>query len=138
MKRRLLLGVAFCCAPLLLAASQWQELYRFEEGIVAYVDPASRVADGDIVSLHTLINWHLPQEDEDGQSYRSTLMYTAYDCADRSEMKEKFLSARDYEKPMGEGREINVRDDETVWYAVSPDSMEAALWQIACMPKARP
>ena len=121
--------------PLLLllcsaARADWREIERFEDDTRIYVDRASLRRDGPLAQLRHLVRWGEPQVDPGQPPYLSTVVRTAYDCADR---RQKYLASTSYAGAMGNGATVAADEDEAdTWDSVSAGSMEEKLWRIAC------
>ena len=122
-------GALFCSS----VAADWQEVYKFEDGMRIFVDKATVTRNGDIAEVVHLVRWAEPQQVDDNQAFRSTAVRTAYDCAGKHE---RYLSSISYADPMGEGEMIleDVQAAES-WFSISEASMEDKLWAVACAAK---
>lgn len=117
---------AFCGQAL----ADWAEVERYEDNTRVYVDRKTARRDGEIAEVLHLVRWGEPQADPDQPPYLSTVVRTAYDCANR---RERYLASTSYAGPMGNGRKVIADEDAAeAWYSISPGSMEEKLWKVAC------
>ena len=113
-----------------LTRAEWTEITRFEDNTRIYVDNKTVRRDGDIAQVLHLVRWGEPQADPGQPSYLSTVVRTAYDCANK---KERYLASTSYAGSMGNGATIIAdQDDSATWDSISNDSMEEKLWKAAC------
>lgn len=112
------------------AYADWAEVERFEDDTRIYVDRTTARRDGDLAEVLHLVRWGEPQIDPGQPPYLSTVVRTAYDCANK---REKYLASASYAGAMGNGAKV-VSDDEEAekWYSISDGSMEEKLWKLAC------
>ena len=70
------------------------------------------------------------QKSDEDAVYRSTIVRTRYDCANKLE---RYLGSVSYAGPMGNG-DVVVSDENEAdkWYTISDGSMEEKLWSVAC------
>lgn len=110
--------------------ADWLEVEQFEDGMRVYADPSSVSHAGSNAELTHLVRWAEPQADEGAAPYRSTVVRTAYDCADKLE---RYLASNSFAGPMGDGASVRYDDNAAeTWYNISEASMESKLWAIAC------
>lgn len=115
------------------AQAEWTEIQQFDDGMRVFVDPGRIRHEGETVVLQHLVHWGEPQQDEGIYPYQSTLVRTAYDCAEK---RERYLGSVSYAGPMGNGAKVTADDNEAeVWYSISEGSMEEKLWKLACERK---
>lgn len=133
MKTEIQLTLALTLATFsVLAHAEWSELTRFEDNTRIYIDKHTVSRDGNIAKTLHLVRWGEPQTDPGQPPYLSTVVRTAYDCANK---KEKYLGSTSYAGAMGNGATIVADQDEAdTWDSISDDSMEEKLWKAACAP----
>ena len=95
-----------------------------------YVDPDSIRREGNLVTLWQLIDFKWMQGNPRGTSrFLSTKTHKQFDC---SEKRLRLLAFTEFSRRMGTG----IRDDGYVdkgnWIPVEPESMNHALWEVAC------
>ena len=126
---RLLTALTFTALSA-LAHAEWGEIARFEDNTRIYVDKKTANRDGNIAQVLHLVRWGEPQTDPGQPPYLSTVVRTAYDCANK---KERYLASTSYAGAMGDGATITAdQDDAATWDSISADSMEEKLWKVAC------
>lgn len=110
--------------------AEWQEVYKFEDGMRIFVDQATARRSSDIAEMAHLVRWPEPQLADDNHIFRSTVVRASYDCAGKHE---RYLSSTSYSEAMGEGDKVLEDENEAqVWYSISDSSMEDKLWTVAC------
>lgn len=115
------------------ASAVWEEIEKFEDGMLVYVDSTSAHRSGDIAFIEHLVRWGEPQVEPGFSPYLSTIVRTSYDCIGK---REKYLSSISYGGPMGNGVKVTFDDNAAeVWYSISDASMEEKLWKVACNAK---
>ena len=113
--------------------AEWQEVYKFEDGMRIFVDQATARRSSDIAEMAHLVRWPEPQLADDNHIFRSTVVRASYDCAGKHE---RYLSSTSYSEAMGEGAKVLEDENEAqVWYSISDSSMEDKLWTLACADK---
>jgi hypothetical protein len=121
------LALVLGCAS---ALAEWTEIDRFEDGTRIYADRGNTQRNGDISQVLHLVRWGEAQADPGQAPYLSTLVRTAYDCANKHE---KYLASTSFAGPMGDGERIVADEDAAPnWASISEGSMEEKLWKIAC------
>ena len=102
---------------------------------IIFHDKSTRIRDGDVVTMWTMIDYFSPKTDEKTNKYRSTKMRIAYDC--KRENYTVTAGAR-YSELGGKGKllgELTVNENELKWIAVIPDSLAKTELRIACGKK---
>ena len=95
-----------------------------------HVDPDSIRREGNLVTLWQLIDFKWMQGNPRGTPrFLSTKTHKQFDCAKK---RLRLLAFTEFSRPMGTG----IRDDGYVdkgnWIPVEPESMNQALWEVAC------
>ena len=117
----------------LSALAGWDEIEKFEDGMLVYVDRASARRSGDTAFVEHLVRWGEPQEEPGFPPYLSTIVRTTYNCIEK---REKYLSSISYAGSMGNGVQVTSDNNAAeVWYSISDASMEEKLWEVACSVK---
>ena len=115
------------------AFAEWAEIAVFDDGMHVFVNAATIERDGDIAVVSHLVRWGEAQKSDEDAVYRSTIVRTRYDCAQKLE---RYLGSTSYAGPMGNGDVVVSDEDEAEkWYTISDGSMEEKLWSVACQRK---
>lgn len=110
--------------------AEWVEIEKFDDGMRVYVDKATVRRSGNTAEVSHLVRWGEAQLETGKSAYLSTIVRTAYNCADKGE---KYLASISYTGAMGNGdRVISDENEAPEWYSISASSMEDKLWKIAC------
>lgn len=110
------------------ASAGWQNLG--ENGTeTAYVDAANmQHGDRDRIKMWGLFDLKTPRTFGD-MSYLSMKIRREYSCPDK---KSRIIALSAYAGNMGAGELIYSNNTPDKWAAIQPDSVEEALWNIAC------
>lgn len=128
-EKRLALTLALA-AMTSAALAEWIEIEKFDDGMRVYVDKATVRKSGGTAEVSHLVRWGEAQREPGRPPYLSTVVRTAYNCADKGE---KYLGSISYTGAMGNGDRVASDENEApVWYSISEPSMEDKLWKIAC------
>ena len=128
--RPLIAVLLFVCSG---AQAAWDEIERYDDGTRIFTDRQRISRDGNIAQLSHLVRWGEPQVDPGQPPYRSTLVRTAFDCAEK---RQRYLGSTSYSGTMGDGATVvSDEDEEEDWDTVSDGSMEEKLWRTACKPR---
>ncbi len=100
-----------------------------EAGMALYVDPGTISRNGDQVTMWILYDFKTWQTKEAGDSFLSVKLRREYDCTKEHTW---LLAVTNYWGPMGTGRRNEGYLDKDHWLAVTPDSMDHDLWEVAC------
>ena len=126
---RFWLATLFAMLPL-IAFADWNEISSFDDGMRIFVNPATVERIDEIAVVSHLVRWGEPQKSDEEAVYRSTIVRTRYDCANKLE---RYLGSVSYAGPMGNGDVVISDEDEAdKWYTISDGSMEEKLWSVAC------
>ena len=126
---RFWLATLFAMLPL-TAFADWNEISSFDDGMRIFVNPATVERIDEIAVVSHLVRWGEPQKSDEEAVYRSTIVRTRYDCAQKLE---RYLGSVSYAGPMGNG-DVVISDENEAdkWYTISDGSMEEKLWSVAC------
>ncbi len=126
---RFWLATLFAMLPL-IAFADWNEISSFDDGMRIFVNPATVERIDEIAVVSHLVRWGEPQKSDEEAVYRSTIVRTRYDCAQKLE---RYLGSVSYAGPMGNG-DVVISDENEAdkWYTISDGSMEEKLWSVAC------
>jgi hypothetical protein len=94
-----------------------------------YFDPATIHREGDLVTMTTLTDWKWMQGNRSPSRFHSTKLTHQFDCAGK---RLRRLAFTDYYGRMGTGRQVASHDSEGIWHPVEPESLNYALWEVAC------
>ena len=126
---RFWLATLFAILPL-TAFAEWNEISSFDDGMRVFVNTGTVERIDEIAVVSHLVRWGEPQKSDEEAVYRSTIVRTRYDCANKLE---RYLGSVSYAGPMGNGDVVISDEDEAdKWYTISDGSMEEKLWSVAC------
>jgi hypothetical protein len=101
-----------------------------------YIDPDSIRRDGNLVTLWQLIDFKWMEGSARGPArFMSTKTYKQFDCAGR---RVRLLAFTEFSHSMGTGIPVDGHVDSGLWMPVEPDSMNHALWEVACGTRGNP
>ena len=127
---RFWLATLFAILPL-TAFADWNEISSFDDGMRVFVNTGTVERIDEIAVVSHLVRWGEPQKSDEEAVYRSTIVRTRYDCANKLE---RYLGSVSYAGPMGNGDVVISDEDEAdKWYTISDGSMEEKLWAVACL-----
>jgi len=101
-----------------------------------YVDPDTIRREGNLVTLWQLIDFKLMQGNAGigpfgfgPHRFFSTKTHKEFDCAEK---RLRLLAFTEFSRRMGTGIAANGYVDKDNWLPVKPDSINHALWEVAC------
>ena len=98
-----------------------------------YVDPDTIRREGNLVTLWQLIDFKWGQGNGRGaHRFSSTETHKQFDCA---EQRLRLLAFTEFSRHMGTGITANGYVDTGNWLPVEPESINQALWEMACGKK---
>ena len=98
-----------------------------------YVDPNSIHREGDLVTMWQLINFTAMQGNPRGPTrFLSTKTYKQFDCV---EQRVRLLAFTEFSHRMGAGLRADGLVDKDNWLSIEPDTINHALWDVACNKK---
>lgn len=101
-----------------------------------YIDPDSIRREGNLVTLWQLIDFKWMQGSARGPArFMSTKTHKQFDCAGK---RVRLLAFTEFSHSMGTGIPVDGYIDSGHWMPVEPDSMNQALWEIACGNRGNP
>jgi hypothetical protein len=101
-----------------------------------YIDPDSIRREGNFVTVWQLIDFKWMQGSARGPArFMSTKTHKQFDCAGK---RVRLLAFTEYSHSMGTGIQVDGHIDSGHWMSVEPDSMNYALWEVACGNKGNP
>ncbi|MEP6960265.1 MAG: surface-adhesin E family protein [Nitrospirota bacterium] len=101
-----------------------------------YVDPDTIRREGNLVTLWQLIDFKWMQGSARGPArFLSTKTHKQFDCAEK---RVRLLAFTEFSRQMGTGIPVDGYIDRGNWLPVEPDSMNHALWEVACGNRGNP
>jgi len=94
-----------------------------------YVDPATIRREGNLVMLWQLTDFKTVQGGMGPDRFLSMKIQQQFDCAEK---RLRLLAFTEFSRRMGTGIPANGYVDKDTWLPVKPDSMDQALWELAC------
>lgn len=95
-----------------------------------YVDPDNIRREGDLVTMWQLIDFKWMQGSARGPTrFMSTETHKQFDCAKK---RLRLLAFTEFSHRMATGIRANGYVDRDNWLSVEPESMNQALWEVAC------
>ena len=94
-----------------------------------YVDPDSIRREGNLVTLWQLVDFKTMQGGRSPTRFSSTKTQKQFDCA---EARTRLLRVTDFWGNMGTGESAEAYIEKGSWIRVEPDSVNRALWEVAC------
>ncbi len=95
-----------------------------------YIDPATIRRDGNLVTLVIIIDWTWMQGNYVGTPrFLSTTTHRQFDCAAK---RLRLLAFTEYYGRMATSSAAAAYVDQDNWLSVEPESLNHALWEIAC------
>jgi len=112
--------------------AEWVAVKKNNElaGIMTvFFDPDTINRKGNLVKLWQLIDFKSMQGGRSPSRFSSTKIQKEFDCV---EERLRVLALTDFWGNMGTGEPTGAYVDGGNWVAVEPDSIDQALWEIAC------
>jgi len=94
-----------------------------------YIDPAAIRRHGNLVTIVTLTDWKWMQGNRSPTRFYSTRLKKEFDCAGK---RLRRLAFTDFYGHMGTGAPVAAYESEGSWYSVESESLNQALWEVAC------
>ncbi|TKS60262.1 MAG: hypothetical protein EWM72_01487 [Nitrospira sp.] len=94
-----------------------------------YVDPDTIRREGNLVTLWQLIDFKTVQGGMGPDRFLSMKIQQQFDCA---ATRLRLLAVTEFSRHMGTGRPADGYVDKDTWLPVKPESMNQALWELAC------
>jgi hypothetical protein len=95
-----------------------------------YIDPDSIHSEGNLVTLWQLIDFKWMQGSARGPArFMSTKTHKQFDCDGK---RVRLLAFTEFSHSMGTGISVDGHIDSGHWMPIEPDSMNYALWEVAC------
>lgn len=101
-----------------------------------YIDPDSIRREGNLVTLWQLVDFKWMEGSARGPArFMSTKTYKQFDCAGK---RVRLLAFTEFSHSMGTGTPVDGHVDSGHWMPVEPNSMNHALWEVACGNRGSP
>jgi hypothetical protein len=113
------------------AYADWMSLGASDSGTTVYADLATLRREGDLVKMLVLFDFKTTQTKAD-VSFLSAKAQMEYDCA---EQRYEGLAVTYFSGNMGNGQLLDRSSGKGKRLRVSPDSLDQALWKLACDKK---
>ena len=120
----------------LVSGSVYAEWVAVEKDYLApgrqtvYIDPDSIHSEGNLVTLWQLIDFKWMQVSARGPArFMSTKTHKQFDCDGK---RVRLLAFTEFSHSMGTGISVDGHIDSGHWMPIEPDSMNYALWEVAC------
>ena len=114
------------------AYAEWAAVEKNNQltGIMTvYVDPDTIHRKGNLVTMWQLIDFKTMQGGRSPSRFSSTKIQKQFDCAQE---RLRLLALTDFWGNMGTGEPAGAYIDGGNWVPVEPDSIDHALWEVAC------
>ncbi len=115
------------------AYAEWvavEKKYQTPDRQTVYIDPATIRRDRNLVTLVILIDWTWMQGNYVGTPrFLSTTTHKQFDCAAK---RLRLLAFTEYYGRMATGIAAAGYVDQDNWLPVKPESLNYALWEVAC------
>jgi hypothetical protein len=102
---------------------------QFAGIMTVYVDPGTIQRKGNLVTMWQLIDFKTMQGGRSPSRFSSTKIQKQFDCA---EERLRLLALTDFWGNMGTGESADAYIDGGHWVPVEPDSIDQALFEVAC------
>ena len=97
---------------------------------IVYVDPNTIHREGNLVTMRQLIDFKWMQGSARGPTrFMPTETHKQFDCA---EQRLRLLAFTEFSHRMGTGIQADGLVDKDNWLSIEPESINQALWEVAC------
>ncbi len=104
--------------------------HQLSELQTVYVDPTTIRQDENLVTMWQLTDFQWMQGGPRATPrFLSTKTHKQFDCAEK---RLRLLAFTEFSRRMGTGRRNNGYVDQDNWLPVKPESVNHALWEVAC------
>jgi len=112
--------------------AEWTALKWSHEdgGLTLFVDYTTIRKEGDIVKMLSLVDFKVLEKNE--VDLYSSRAQNEYDCKEKK-IRQLYYSL--YSDSMGKGKMEHANSEHLNWLPVQPESMEEAMWKVACGKK---
>jgi hypothetical protein len=114
------------------AHAEWvaiEKQYQSPGRQTVYVDPDTIRRKGDLVTIVQLIDFKTMQGGRSTTRFSSTKIEKEFECPDKSL---RVLAIMDFWGNMGTGEAAGAAIGEGHWIPIEPESLNHALWKVAC------
>jgi hypothetical protein len=114
------------------ASAEWVSLeaqYQSPGLQTVYVDPATIRRDAHLVTLWQLTDFRWKQGGKVGHRFLSAKTQKQFDCRGK---RVRLLAFTDFLGHMGTGAPMDGLVDRDIWLPFEPESINYALWELAC------
>ena len=111
------------------AYAEWVAVEETPGLRTVYVDPYTIRREGNLVTLWLLMDFKWMQGNRSPSRFLSTKTQMQFDCAEK---RLRLLAFTSFSRDMGTGIPAGGYVDTGNWVPVKPDSMNQALWEVAC------
>jgi hypothetical protein len=115
------------------ANAEWvavEQDYRFPGFQTVYMDPDRTRREGNLVTIWQLIDFKWMQGSARGPArFSSTKSHKQFDCMEK---RVRLLAYMEFSLQMEAGIRVDGYVDKDNWLPVEPNSLNHALWQLAC------
>ena len=122
----LALGFVVMCERSAFAG--WEAVAVSETGMTVYIDRTTLQQETYVVTMSVLHDYQIPEHLSSG-SFLSFTSLEQYDCG---ELRSRTLRAVVFTEHMGNGSVLYSGTADDTWQAVTPTTINHALWQVAC------
>ena len=130
MRTSLLLLMFFFISTSVMAEWTAMKWNHEDGGLTLYVDYTTIRKEGDKVKMLSLVDFEIIEKD--AVDLYSSRAQNEYDCKER-EIRQLFYSL--YSDSMGKGKMEHANSEHLNWMPIQPESMEEAMWTVACGKK---
>ena len=112
--------------------AEWTALKWSHEdgGLTLFVDYTTIRKEGDIVKMLSLVDFKIIEKDE--VDLYSSRAQNEYNCKEKK-IRQLFYAL--YSDSMGKGKMEHANSEHLNWLPVQSESMEEAMWKVACGKK---
>lgn len=110
------------------AYAGWEPIAVSESGMTVYIDRETIQRERYVVTMSVLHDYQAPEHLSSG-SFLSFTSKQQYDCG---EVRSRIIGAVVFTDHMGNGAVLYSGTGDDTWQAVTPASIDRALWEAAC------
>lgn len=110
------------------AAAEWEKVVQVSHGSV-FIQTTTLSRNGRLASATTLVNYTMPNKAFNGNSYRSSLSRTVFDCGKK---KARVLVLTQYSEKWAGGQEVFETSKQDEWRFIEVESPHEKVFKIVC------